>query len=159
MGQRWTVEQAAARVAAGLAPIIDIRSSVEVAEGAPKDAWHVPLYDLDAEGRPQPNEAFLDQIALLVRRLGGPPMLICGHGMRSRQAAQLLAYAGIDVDEVPAGWHGDGHGAEAGTGDHVGWLESGAPIASIAPGRSLASPKAIGAADLIAAEPGDPKPN
>jgi len=86
-------------------------------------------------------------------------MLICGHGVRSRQAVQLLAYAGIEVDEVPAGWHGDGHGAEAGVADHRGWLESGAAIASIGPGRSLASPAAIGGPEVLSATPDDHQTN
>jgi rhodanese-related sulfurtransferase len=124
--RRWTVAEAHPAMRAGALVYVDVRSSAEVAEGLPEGAYHVPLFDQDGRGAMQFNAGFLRELQALAAAVAPAAVAVgCAHGVRSRQAALLLAEAGLAVDEVPGGWDGmrDGLGRPLAEG----WSHAGLP--------------------------------
>lgn len=81
----------AARLAdAGSVLLLDVREHSEWDSGHAPQAVHVPLGDLDASTVPQDR----------------PVIAVCRSGNRSRQAAQSLLAAGVDVRNLAGGMTG-----------------------------------------------------
>ncbi|MEY3012112.1 MAG: hypothetical protein RIT45_847 [Pseudomonadota bacterium] len=113
MKTEWTVEEAAAAMAADELVYIDIRSRAEVETGLPAGAWHIPLYDSATTGAMEVNQGFVAEVAALLAASAPRRCAVaCAHGVRSRQAVEILRLSGIEIDEVPGGWDGlrDGWG-------------------------------------------------
>ncbi len=103
----WTVEEAAAAMAAGNLIYLDSRSRAEVESGLPAGAWHIPLYDSTPTGTMVANQGFVAEVAALVAACAPIRCAVaCAHGVRSRQAHEILRLSGVDVDEIPGGWDG-----------------------------------------------------
>jgi rhodanese-related sulfurtransferase len=114
---------------------VDVRSQGEFEGGHPANAVNVPLLDRDARsGQMMPNPDFVE-----VMKANFPtdtPLLIgCQVGGRSQRAAQILETFGFtDVANVKGGFAGmrDPMGRSL----EPGWMESGLPVETDAPGRA-----------------------
>ena len=113
---------------------VDVRSTVEFAQGHPAGAVNVPLLEPDDRtGQMAPNPDFLRVMTTVF-----PPetrlLIGCQAGGRSMRATQMLSASGFsDVTNVRGGFHGSG-GAFGG-GD-PGWAPSGLPVETEALGTS-----------------------
>ena len=93
-GARIPVAEAAARAAAG-APLIDVRSPTEFAQGHAAGARNIPL----------------DQLLQRLDELPDTPLILCQSGARSARAVALLGGAGrpaIDVAGGTSAWRAAG---------------------------------------------------
>jgi rhodanese-related sulfurtransferase len=118
---------------------VDVRSTLEFAEGHPEGAVNVPLLEADPDfGQMQPNPDFVR-----VMQATFPPdaklLIGCQVGGRSLRAAQMLESFGFtDVTNVKGGFGG----ARDPMGRVVapGWSESDLPVATeAAPGTSYSA--------------------
>lgn len=111
---------------------IDVRSSMEYANGHPAGAINVPLLDIDpASGMMQPNSDFVR--VLQASFAADAPLLIgCQVGGRSARAAQMLETFGFTNVANVAGGFG---GARDPMGRVMapGWVESGLPVETASP--------------------------
>jgi rhodanese-related sulfurtransferase len=112
---------------------VDVRSTVEFAQGHPAGAVNVPLFEPDeVTGHMQPNPDFMR-----VMRATFPPdtrlLVGCQAGGRSMRAAQMLEGAGYhDVSNVRGGY-GGARDPMSGRVFDPGWAEAGLPVEEGAP--------------------------
>jgi rhodanese-related sulfurtransferase len=113
---------------------VDVRSIPEFEQGHPEGAVNVPLLHLDPRTRQmQPNQDFVT--VMRANFASDAPLLIgCQSGVRSVQAAQVLASAGFtNVSNVAGGFAGSHAGDR-------GWAQAGLPIeTTAASGRDYAT--------------------
>ena len=84
---------------------LDVRSVPEFEQGHPEGAYNVPIAH-PGDAAPVPNRAFVREVVRLFP-LHTPLVVGCASGVRSRQAAELLAAAGFSrVVEQRAGMLG-----------------------------------------------------
>lgn len=105
---------------------VDVRSTVEFAQGHPAGAVNVPLLEPDERtGQMAPNPDFMRVMTTVFPR-DAKVLLGCQSGGRSMRAAMMLEASGFsDVTNVRGGFSGSG-GAFGG-GD-PGWAPSGLPV-------------------------------
>ena len=111
---------------------VDVRSSVEYANGHPAGAINVPLLDVDSSsGMMQPNPDFVR--VLQASFAADAPLLIgCQVGGRSARAAQMLeAFGFSNVTNVAGGFGGARD--PLGRVMAPGWAESGLPVETASP--------------------------
>jgi rhodanese-related sulfurtransferase len=111
---------------------VDVRSTIEFAEGHPAGAVNVPLLEPDDEtGQMAPNPDFMRVMKALFPT-DSQLLIGCQMGGRSMRAAQMLSASGYsDVTNVRGGFGGGG--GPFGGGD-PGWAPSGLPVATEEPG-------------------------
>jgi rhodanese-related sulfurtransferase len=114
-------------------PYIDVRSSVEYANGHPAGAINIPLLDLDpASGQMQPNPDFVRVVEALF-----PPettlLIGCQVGGRSARAARMLESFGFANVVNVAGGFGGARDPLTGQTIAPGWVESGLPVETTSP--------------------------
>lgn len=121
---------------------VDVRSTMEFAQGHPESAVNVPLIEPDSDtGEPMPNPDF---VRVLQTEFGREAKLLigCQIGGRSMRAVQILRAAGFtDVVNVRGGFMG----ARDPMGRPVapGWIDSGLPV-------EVGQPAGRAYADLLA---------
>ena len=112
---------------------VDVRSTVEFAQGHPAGAVNVPLFEPDeATAEMQPNPDFMR-----VMQATFPPdtclLVGCQAGGRSARAAQMLERVGFhDVSNVRGGF-GGARDPMSGRVFDPGWAEAGLPVEEGAP--------------------------
>lgn len=118
-------EAAAALKADPAAVYLDVRSSMEFAQGHPPGAINVPLAEFDPARGMYPNPRFAEVVGKLFPP-ATPLVVGCASGGRSKQAQAVLAQKGYgDVANVLGGFAG-GMGP---TGPVAGWAGCGLPVA------------------------------
>jgi E3 ubiquitin-protein ligase RNF13 len=136
-----TVRQAREKQGDG-ATYVDVRSVREFELGHPAGAVNVPLLEPNERtGQMQPNPEFLAVIQATFPS-DAPLLLGCQAGMRSLQAAHVLAANGFsDLSNVMGGFGG---GPDMRTGGmQEGWQQAGLPVEHGAPeGRGYADVRA-----------------
>lgn len=111
---------------------VDVRSSMEYANGHPAGAVNIPLLDVDpSSGMMQPNPDFVR--VLQASFPADAPLLIgCQVGGRSARAAQMLESFGFtNVTNVAGGFGGARD--PMGRVMAPGWVESGLPVETASP--------------------------
>lgn len=106
---------------------VDVRSTVEFAQGHPAGALNLPLLEPDERtGQMQPNPDFL-RVAQAVLPPDTRILVGCQAGGRSMRAAQMLeAFGYADVSNVRGGFGG---AADRMTGQvEPGWAAAGLPV-------------------------------
>lgn len=121
---------------------VDVRSTIEFADGHPESAVNVPLIEPDADtGQPVPNPDFL---RVFEAAFGPEAKLLigCQVGGRSMRAVQMLRAVGFtDVVNVRGGFMG----ARDPMGRTIapGWVDAGLPV-------EMGQPSGRAYADLFA---------
>jgi rhodanese-related sulfurtransferase len=87
VGRELTPDEAAARVEAGEAHLVDVRRDDEVAESRIEGATHVPM----------------DRLSERAGELEDPVIFVCHVGERSLMAAQAFAASGREAYSVAGG--------------------------------------------------------
>jgi rhodanese-related sulfurtransferase len=107
---------------------VDVRSTVEFADGHPAGAVNVPLLEPDDEtGEMAPNPDFL-RVMSSAFKPDAALLIGCQMGGRSMHAANMLASSGFtNVANVRGGFGGSG--GPFGGGD-PGWASAGLPVAT-----------------------------
>lgn len=106
---------------------VDVRSTIEFAQGHPTGAVNVPLLEPDEEtGQMQPNPDFV-RVMQQAFPVDAPLLIGCQAGGRSLRAAQMLSTFGYtEVANVRGGFMG-GSGGMGGRPADPGWAPSGLP--------------------------------
>lgn len=135
---------AKARLDAGGAIYLDVRSQREFAEEHAPGALNIPIMDFDADGVMAPNQDFPRVIAAIIPR-DATVIVGCKAGGRSAQAAEYLTQAGWrDVTNLLGGMHGQRN--MFGQVVQPGWLASGLPVTQT-PARGCSYPELKARAD------------
>ncbi len=127
---RCSQKEAYERLVKGEADVyLDVRSTPEFLQGHPAGAYHVPLLEADPyAGRMAPNPDFV-RVVKAAFAPGTRILVGCQSGVRSRQAAALLADEGFPgATDVIGGFGGekDAFGRKR----CPSWVEQGLPVES-----------------------------
>jgi rhodanese-related sulfurtransferase len=118
---------------------LDVRTVAEYAAGHPEGAHNIPVMNQGPRGM-APNPDFLDVVEAIYPK-DAKLVVGCKAGMRSANAAELLAGAGYtNVIDQRAGFEGprDAFGAVS----EPGWAPAGLPVETETPGGSYAELRA-----------------
>jgi rhodanese-related sulfurtransferase len=127
---RISAKEASDQLAKGEADLyLDVRSTPEFVQGHPAGAYHVPLLEVDPmRGTMQPNPDFMRVVRAAIPR-DRRVLVGCQSGVRSQQAASLMAQEGYGSVLDVAGGFGGGKDA-FGRKVSPSWAEQGLPVES-----------------------------
>lgn len=123
---RITPDEAAARMEAGDAACLDVRSVREFEQGHPPGAINVPLADHHpATGMMMPNPRFLEAVLHIFDK-DTSIIVACAAGGRSLRAATMMAASGFtDVTDMRGGFSG-----KMMPPVEPGWIQRGLPVST-----------------------------